>query len=206
MFCFRYLKTWRYDLVDSVVIDTLHCRWRRTRAARASTMGRGRERARARSPPRWPGAGGRSWSCSALSSSSSSPVSCPSRYLDIYLAFLFQITKIFVIYNIYIIYGFSNGTNELKIISMLCMQVLTMWVVISPYEIFDHIDLELYFNILYFCRLMFYINSAINPILYNTMSSRCQNHERSSFCNVMTFLPQVSGQIPASVRMREISV
>ena len=64
---------------------------------------------------------------------------------------------------------------------MLCMQVLTMWVVISPYEIFDHIDLELYFNILYFCRLMFYINSAINPILYNTMSSRCQNHERSSF-------------------------
>ena len=68
------------------------------------------------------------------------------------------------------------------------MQVLTMWVVISPYEIFDHIDLELYFNILYFCRLMFYINSAINPILYNTMSSRCHNHERSSFCNVMTFL------------------
>ena len=60
------------------------------------------------------------------------------------------------------------------------MQVLTMWVVISPYEIFDHIDLELYFNILYFCRLMFYINSAINPILYNTMSSRCQNNERSS--------------------------
>ena len=51
-------------------------------------------------------------------------------------------------------------------------QVLTMWVVISPYEIFDHINIELYFNILYFCRLMFYINSAINPILYNTMSSR----------------------------------
>lgn len=47
-----------------------------------------------------------------------------------------------------------------------------MWVVISPYEIFDHINIELYFNILYFCRLMFYINSAINPILYNTMSSR----------------------------------
>ena len=83
------------------------------------------------------------------------------------------------------------------------MQVLTMWVVISPYEIFDHIDLELYFNILYFCRLMFYINSAINPILYNTMSSRCQNNERGC---VMTFLPQVSGQIPASVRLREISV
>ena len=94
---------------------------------------------------------------------------------------MYAITKSFVlsIISIYI-YGFSNGTNELEIISMLCMQVLTMWVVISPYEIFDHIDLELYFNILYFCRLMFYINSAINPILYNTMSSRCQNNKRSS--------------------------
>ena len=55
---------------------------------------------------------------------------------------------------------------------LLPFKVLTMWVVISPYEILDHINLELYFNILYFCRLMFYINSAINPILYNTMSSR----------------------------------
>ena len=55
---------------------------------------------------------------------------------------------------------------------LLPFKVLTMWVVISPYEISDHINPELYFNILYFCRLMFYINSAINPILYNTMSSR----------------------------------
>ena len=31
---------------------------------------------------------------------------------------------------------------------------------------------QVYFNLLYFSRLMFYINSAINPILYNTMSSR----------------------------------
>ena len=58
---------------------------------------------------------------------------------------------------------------------LLPFKVLTMWVVISPYEIFDHINLELYFNLLYFCRLMFYINSAINPILYNTMSSRCSS-------------------------------
>jgi hypothetical protein len=52
---------------------------------------------------------------------------------------------------------------------LLPFKVLTMWVVISPYEIFDHI------SILYFCRLMFYINSAVNPILYNTMSSRYVN-------------------------------
>ena len=58
---------------------------------------------------------------------------------------------------------------------LLPFKVLTMWVVISPYEILDHINLEVYFNILYFCRLMFYINSAVNPILYNTMSSRYLN-------------------------------
>jgi len=64
---------------------------------------------------------------------------------------------------------------------LLPFKVLTMWVVISPYEIFDHINLELYFNILYFCRLMFYINSAINPILYNTMSSRFRDRFRRVF-------------------------
>ena len=34
------------------------------------------------------------------------------------------------------------------------------------------INQETYFNLLYFSRLMFYINSAINPILYNIMSSK----------------------------------
>eukprot|EP00090_Calanus_glacialis_P020817 TRINITY_DN32134_c0_g1_i1.p1 TRINITY_DN32134_c0_g1~~TRINITY_DN32134_c0_g1_i1.p1 ORF type:complete len:520 (-),score=78.63 TRINITY_DN32134_c0_g1_i1:357-1916(-) len=64
---------------------------------------------------------------------------------------------------------------------LLPFKVLTMWVVISPYEIFDHINLEVYFNILYFCRLMFYINSAVNPILYNTMSSRFRERFRRVF-------------------------
>jgi len=64
---------------------------------------------------------------------------------------------------------------------LLPFKVLTMWVVISPYEILDHINLEVYFNILYFCRLMFYINSAINPILYNTMSSRFRERFRRVF-------------------------
>jgi len=64
---------------------------------------------------------------------------------------------------------------------LLPFKVLTMWVVVSPYEIFDHINIEVYFNILYFCRLMFYINSAINPILYNTMSSRFRERFRRVF-------------------------
>jgi len=64
---------------------------------------------------------------------------------------------------------------------LLPFKVLTMWLVISPYEILDHIDLDLYFNVLYFSRLMFYINSAINPILYNTMSSRFRERFKRVF-------------------------
>jgi len=64
---------------------------------------------------------------------------------------------------------------------LLPFKVLTMWVVISPWEIFDYINVEVYYNILYFCRLMFYINSAINPILYNTMSSRFRERFRRVF-------------------------
>merc|ERR1719471_1327324 len=45
----------------------------------------------------------------------------------------------------------------------------------------DTFNTEVYFNLLYFSRLMFYINSAINPILYNTMSSRFRERFRRVF-------------------------
>ncbi|XP_023341475.1 neuromedin-U receptor 1 [Eurytemora carolleeae] len=64
---------------------------------------------------------------------------------------------------------------------LLPFKVLTMWIVVSPVEVFDVIDSEVYFNLLYFSRLMFYINSAINPILYNTMSSRFRERFRRVF-------------------------
>jgi len=64
---------------------------------------------------------------------------------------------------------------------LLPFKVLTIWVVISPYEIHEHINMELFYNLLYFSRLMFYINSAINPILYNTMSSRFRERFRRFF-------------------------
>lgn len=41
-----------------------------------------------------------------------------------------------------------------------------------PEEKFYALGVEKYYNILYFCRIMVYINSAINPILYNLMSSK----------------------------------
>ncbi|XP_014242111.1 growth hormone secretagogue receptor type 1-like isoform X1 [Cimex lectularius] len=51
-------------------------------------------------------------------------------------------------------------------------KVFTLWVIIVPREYNMRLGVERYYNILYFCRIMHYLNSAINPILYNLMSSK----------------------------------
>lgn len=51
-------------------------------------------------------------------------------------------------------------------------RVFTLWIIIVPEENVVHLGMERYYNILYFCRIMVYLNSAINPILYNLMSSK----------------------------------
>lgn len=51
-------------------------------------------------------------------------------------------------------------------------KVLTLWIVIAPDESVNKLGIETYYNILYFSRTMLYLNSAVNPILYNLMSSK----------------------------------
>jgi hypothetical protein len=51
-------------------------------------------------------------------------------------------------------------------------RALTLWIIVAPQEAVFSLDIEAYYNLLYFCRVMTYINSAINPILYNLMSSK----------------------------------
>ncbi|KAG6463616.1 hypothetical protein O3G_MSEX013971, partial [Manduca sexta] len=58
-------------------------------------------------------------------------------------------------------------------------RALTLWIIITPTG-FDDVSSEKWYNILYFSRVMLYINSAINPILYNLMSSKF----RIGFCKV----------------------
>lgn len=58
-------------------------------------------------------------------------------------------------------------------------RVFTIWIIIVPDETVKKLGIEKYYNILYFCRIMVYLNSAINPILYNLMSSKF----RSGFLN-----------------------
>ncbi|XP_012257618.1 growth hormone secretagogue receptor type 1 isoform X2 [Athalia rosae] len=51
-------------------------------------------------------------------------------------------------------------------------RLLTVYVVLAPSGWMTDLGPETYYNLLYFSRIMFYLNSAINPILYNLMSSR----------------------------------
>lgn len=57
-------------------------------------------------------------------------------------------------------------------ICLLPFRALTLWIIVVPAESIMKIGLENYYNLLYFSRIMFHINSAINPILYNVMSSK----------------------------------
>ncbi|GAB0092881.1 hypothetical protein DMENIID0001_079300 [Sergentomyia squamirostris] len=51
-------------------------------------------------------------------------------------------------------------------------RALTLWIIVVPPETIMSLGFEAYYNLLYFCRIMLYLNSAINPVLYNLMSSK----------------------------------
>ncbi|KAH7979840.1 hypothetical protein HPB49_011538 [Dermacentor silvarum] len=47
----------------------------------------------------------------------------------------------------------------------------------------SQVSLELFYSLLYLCRVMLYLNSAMNPILYNAISSKF----RVAFCRLLGF-------------------
>ena len=55
---------------------------------------------------------------------------------------------------------------------LLPLRIFFLWILASPHEDILALGMEGYYNILYFCRILFYLNSAINPILYNMTSAR----------------------------------
>lgn len=57
-------------------------------------------------------------------------------------------------------------------ICLLPFRALTLWIIIVPPETILQLGNEGYYLLLHFCRIMLYINSALNPILYNLMSSK----------------------------------
>lgn len=65
---------------------------------------------------------------------------------------------------------------------LLPFRVLTLWIILAPEEKVRNFGLESYYNVLYFSRIMLYLNSAINPILYNLMSSKFRNGFKRVYC------------------------
>lgn len=57
---------------------------------------------------------------------------------------------------------------------LLPFRALILWIILAPpdYNIMELIGVENFYLLLFFSRIMLYINSALNPILYNLMSSK----------------------------------
>ncbi|XP_049269111.1 QRFP-like peptide receptor [Rhipicephalus sanguineus] len=57
-------------------------------------------------------------------------------------------------------------------VCLLPYRMLILWIIVSPAPVEAQVSLELFYSLLYLCRVMLYMNSAVNPILYNAMSSK----------------------------------
>lgn len=78
----------------------------------------------------------------------------------------------------------SNGRARKQVVLMLGTVVMSFFICLLPFrvftiviifmstETFSKLGFENYLIVLFVCRMMLYLNSAINPILYNLMSSK----------------------------------
>ncbi|XP_034659929.1 neuromedin-U receptor 1-like [Drosophila subobscura] len=57
-------------------------------------------------------------------------------------------------------------------VCLLPFRAFTLWVIMASAEDVERLGISGYYNLLYFSRFMLYLNSAMNPILYNLMSSK----------------------------------
>lgn len=55
---------------------------------------------------------------------------------------------------------------------LLPFRAFTLWVIAASTEDIAALGIDGYYGVLYFSRIMLYLNSALNPILYNLMSSK----------------------------------
>ena len=65
-------------------------------------------------------------------------------------------------------------------ICLLPFKVLSIWVIYASKEEIQRLGLEGYLALLNFSRIMYYINSAVNPIVYNLVSTRFRSYFKYS--------------------------
>ncbi|CAL1526019.1 unnamed protein product, partial [Lymnaea stagnalis] len=65
------------------------------------------------------------------------------------------------------------GIIILFFVCLLPFRILAFWLVFAaPERVVDSLGFEPFLNLLYFCRLLIYVNSAGNPIIYNIVSTK----------------------------------
>ncbi|XP_064630052.1 QRFP-like peptide receptor [Lineus longissimus] len=67
---------------------------------------------------------------------------------------------------------------SIKVLFFVCMlpfRVFSIFMIYTPMDKLADLGLEGYLNILCFSRIMFYMNSAGNPIMYNVLSTKFRN-------------------------------
>ena len=74
-------------------------------------------------------------------------------------------------------------------ICLLPFRLLTLWLIIASEDQIKQLSMEVFYNLLYFCRILLYVNSMLNPCLYAVVSSKfreafvvvlcCRNRNRS---------------------------
>lgn len=62
------------------------------------------------------------------------------------------------------------------------IRAFQIWVIVAKSEDLMRAGFDFYYNCLYFCRVMFYINSAVNPVLYNVISSKFRKAFKKQLC------------------------
>uniref|UniRef100_T1L0B5 G-protein coupled receptors family 1 profile domain-containing protein n=1 Tax=Tetranychus urticae TaxID=32264 RepID=T1L0B5_TETUR len=67
-------------------------------------------------------------------------------------------------------------------ICLLPFRLFTLWLLLSSTDQVKSLGMELYYTTLYFCRIMLYLNSALNPILYNLISSKFRDAFLAAVC------------------------
>lgn len=68
-------------------------------------------------------------------------------------------------------------------VCLLPVRILTVWKVYTPTANIEALGLEGYLNLIWFVRIMMYINSAGNPIIYNMVSTKF----RTAFVRCLPF-------------------